>query len=207
MNDRERELESFLADLRRELRGVPEELVADAVAELRSHVRDSLGGDATGDELRAVLARLGSPGELAGRYRGEAWGGAPRSPAGRRGAARPLLAACELVATVGAWVLALVPVYLLAGSLLAAALAKPLVPARVGLWRSGDEYSLHLGWGKGAPAAGDELLGWWIVPLGLAAAGGAGRLTVRLAARARQRHEEGGWPALAGPAPAGMPRR
>ena len=67
-----------------------------------------------------------------------------------------------------------------------AAVRKPMAPDRVGLWQLGaDTYSLRLGFGQ--PAAGRELLGWWIVPIGLLAGAACLWLTTRLGRRAIHR--------------------
>lgn len=58
--------------------------------------------------------------------------------------------------------------YFFSACFLLAALHKPFAPGRVGLWRFGDEFSLHLGFGTGfTPVSGTELLGWWLVPAGM----------------------------------------
>ncbi len=70
--------------------------------------------------------------------------------------------------------------YALAASFSISALMKPFAPDSVGLWRlteSADSFSLKLG--PGSPPSGDELLGWWIVPLGLLIGAGLFLLTTR----------------------------
>jgi hypothetical protein len=59
--------------------------------------------------------------------------------------------------------------YAFAGCRLLTALAKPFAPDRVGLWLlpdPTDDLSLSLG-RHGAGAAGHDILGWWIIPIGL----------------------------------------
>jgi hypothetical protein len=57
--------------------------------------------------------------------------------------------------------------YVIAVSLAISAMMKPLAPGRVGLWRIGeDDYALRLGF-TDTPPFGTELLGWWIIPVGL----------------------------------------
>jgi hypothetical protein len=62
--------------------------------------------------------------------------------------------------------------YFLAGSFALCALLKPFHPNAAGLWLlpdPADAYSVSLRLGFGPPPAdGRELLGWWIVPIGLA---------------------------------------
>lgn len=64
--------------------------------------------------------------------------------------------------------------YFVSASFVLCALLKPFHPQTAGLWRiamEGDTtYSLRLGFGA-VPAGGIEILGWWIIPIGFAAAG------------------------------------
>jgi uncharacterized membrane protein len=176
-------LDRYLEQLQLRLRELPAGVVADIVAELRSHVRDSVGPDGGTDEtVAAVLERLGSPAELAAQYRTENL----VVRAGRsRGPWLPLkaLARWATLSLAGVFpLLGLMVGYLLAGSFFLAALAKPFAADRVGLWRlAGGELSLHLGFRNSGPPVGEELLGWWIVPLGLLAGGTAYYLTLTFA--------------------------
>jgi uncharacterized membrane protein len=182
-------LEAFLSDLRGRLRGLPEGDISEILEELRSHVRESGG---PGASVADILGRLGSAEELASLYVTDRL----LARAGRPGS--PWLLARGLVRWAGVSVagsvalLGLVIGYLIAGSFLVAALVKPFAPGRAGLWRlAGGEISLRLGLARGAPPAGEELLGLWIVPLGLALGAGAAWLTARLARGAIRRYRPG----------------
>src|ERR1700733_2452335 len=59
------QLESYLEDVRRNLRGLPDADIAEIVLELRSHVLDSVAADASDADIRAVLTKLGDPSEVA----------------------------------------------------------------------------------------------------------------------------------------------
>jgi hypothetical protein len=162
-------LEAYLSELRSRLRGLPEADVFEIVAELRSHVRDSGAGTGLVEgEVAVALARLGSPAELASLYRTDRLllrAGRSRSP----WLLLWSLFRWAAISVAGSGVL--IPViagYVVAGSLFMAALIKPFAPDRVGLWRlSSDEISLRLGLSATPPPPGQELLGFWIVPLGL----------------------------------------
>jgi hypothetical protein len=66
-------------------------------------------------------------------------------------------------------------------ALIVCAILKPLHPYAAGLWRLPDgELSLRMGFGMVPPAARD-VLGWWIVPVGLVAGCGLLTLTTRFA--------------------------
>ena len=166
MDDGVRRLEAYLAKLRRRLGPLPEADRAEIVAELRGHVLESAGEGATESAVAAVLERLGPAEELATQYVvNSALEGAERS----RSPWTLLKALARLAGASIAGVPALLGCVLgygLALSLALAAVRKPMAPDRVGLWKLGaDTYSLQLGFG-GRPG-GQELLGWWIVPIGL----------------------------------------
>jgi hypothetical protein len=65
--------------------------------------------------------------------------------------------------------------YFLGGAFILCAVLKPFQPATAGLWVLPDgaddiTYSLRLGFSS-VPVGGREVLGWWIVPLGLVVGG------------------------------------
>ena len=72
--------------------------------------------------------------------------------------------------------------YAFAGCWLLTALAKPFAPDRVGLWLLPDPTGdLSLSVGRiGAGAAGHEVLGWWIIPIGLVVGAICAFLTYRI---------------------------
>jgi hypothetical protein len=75
--------------------------------------------------------------------------------------------------------------YLVGVVSLLVALLKPFHPATAGLWalRNGSddlELSMRMGFGP-APSNGHELLGWWIMPLGIVIGCGLVMLTTRFA--------------------------
>ena len=131
----------------------------------------SIGGEVSNADLAEALRRLGAPRELAALYLTDRM----LERAQRSWSPRLLLNGVIRLAarsTAGVFVLlGLVVGYIIATSFFLAAILKPFAPTRVGLWRlAGGELSLRLGFGSSVP--GDELLGWWIIPIGLAAAGG-----------------------------------
>jgi hypothetical protein len=175
-----RRLDGYLGELRARLGRLPDREAAEIVEELRSHVRDSLpGGALTEEGVAAALARLGSPDELAALYAAESL----LARAGRSRSPWLLFSSLFRWATMSVAgffaFLGLLVGYALAASFLCAALMKPFAPRRVGLWlRDADTFSLHLGFADGS-RPGQELLGFWIVPLGLALGAGLGWLTTR----------------------------
>jgi hypothetical protein len=183
-------LDDYLGDLRARLRGLSPAEVEDILAELRSHVRDSgaPGRQPTDAEVTAVLARLGSPAELAAAYLADRLIQEAERTRSPWRLVKGLFRWAAL-SVAGSFTLCGVIVgYLVASSFFLAALVKPFRPDRAGLFRTaGDHLSLRLGLSASVPP-GDELLGWWLVPLGLLLGGMAYWLTASLARWAIRRY-------------------
>jgi Protein of unknown function (DUF1700) len=188
--DAQQKIETYLARLRGRLRGVNEQDVREIVEELRSHILDkaSLGGEeVTASGVGATLAALGSPEELASEYLTDnllARAEVSRSP-------------LRILQSLFRWAslsiagffafLASIVGYLLGVSFILCAMLKPVHPQTAGLWilsGSTDDFllSLRLGFGS-APPGGREVLGWWIVPIGLVVGFGLVMLTTRFGLR------------------------
>jgi uncharacterized membrane protein len=186
-DDVEQPIEAYLNQVRRKLRGLDADHTREILRELRSHILEkaAMGGEMTSATVAAALRALGDPDELASQY-----------------VTDELLARAETswspfrmldslffwgsVSVVGFVVLlgSLIGYFLGVVFVLVAAL-KPFHPATAGLWVSRDAmgdmvFSLHLGFGI-APGVGREVLGWWIVPIGLIVGCELVILTTRLA--------------------------
>jgi len=180
----------YLRELRGALSALPNSEAQDIIEEIRSHIHDSASSGAalSPEAVAATLERLGSPRELASMYRME------RLAERARGTRSPWLALRTIyqwagLSVSGAWVLLVSLVgYGLSASFLICAVAKPFNPERVGLWKLDDprdSWSLHLGF-RAAPQ-GTEVLGWWMVPLGLLVGAGLFLLTFRFGLRSLHR--------------------
>ena len=185
--DAQRKIDAYLGRLQQTLRGMNGDDVREIVEELRSHITDKVaaGGEVTVAGVDAAIARLGTPEELASQYttddlllRAEV----SRSPLRIleslfRWASLSLAGFFVLMGTLLG--------YLLGATLALSALLKTIHPRTAGLWiiPSGpDDYELSLRMGFGAvPVGGRELLGWWIVPVGLFVGCGLVVLTTRFA--------------------------
>jgi hypothetical protein len=196
--DVQRKIDAYLGSLRACLRGLDEPTIRDIVDELRGHIveRASSRGEMTVASVEAALAALGPAEALAGEYvttdalaRAEV----SRSPLQVlrglfRWASLSAFGFLVLILTASGYSVSLL--------LFLSALCKPLHPQSAGLWTSRDDagdlvLSLRLGL-EGAPGVGRELLGWWIVPVGLVGGLALMVLTTRLAlwaARRRSRPE------------------
>lgn len=182
----------YLERLRQALAGLSREAASDILEELRGHILERAApngengdGGLTPPAVENVLAALGSPEELAAGYLADDL--LERASRGwsplllLRGLLRwATLSAAGVFVFIGC-----VVGYFLGGSFMLCAILKPLHPQTAGLWRLADEansysFSLRLGFGT-VPAGGRELLGWWIVPLGLLIGGGSCFLTTQIA--------------------------
>ncbi len=184
-DDAQQKIEAYLKLLRKGLRGITDENAREIVEELRSHILDkaSVSGNVTAVGVDAALARLGTPEEIAHQYVTDdllARAEATRSPlvilnSLLRWAGLSVAGAIVFLGSLIGYFLALVFALV--------ALLKPLHPQSAGLWRLPDQpnsYSIRLGFGS-VPAGGRELLGWWIVPIGLFLGYGLFLLTTRFA--------------------------
>jgi hypothetical protein len=173
-------LDTYLAQVHRHLKALPDAEVRETLAELRSHVLDKVSGDSTAARIEAAIAQLGSPREIARANVTE------RVVAGletNRSPFRVFRAVARLAGLSlygGFAFLASFLGYGMAAAFLLTAAVKPFRPQHAGLWRipkpNGD-YDISLGT-TNAPA-GYELLGWWIIPIGLALGMVIGWLTWR----------------------------
>ena len=181
----DKRVEDYLASLEKGLAGLRREEVSDIVGELRSHILEkaAMRDDAGPAAFENVLAALGSPEDLAAEYMAD-------DLLGRAASQRsPLLLLRGLsrwasLSAAGAFVLLGCTIgYFVGGCLMLCALLKPLHPHTAGLWKLADppdSYSLRLGFGS-VPAGGREVLGWWMVLVGLLAGGGLCFLTTQIA--------------------------
>jgi hypothetical protein len=185
-DDAQQKIEGYLRRLRGLLRGFNDAEVSEVIAELRSHLTDKLaaGGEPTAVGVDAALAALGRPEELASHYITDnllARAEVSRSPLqilkGLFRWASLSFAGCLVL-------LGSLAGYFFGGVFLLCALLKPLHPHTAGLWASRDttgdlSLSFRLGFGS-VPPHSKDLLGWWIVPVGLLVGGGLVMLTTRL---------------------------
>jgi uncharacterized membrane protein len=178
-----RAIDQALATVKRGLNGLSAAETNDIIEELRSHIVDRAreAGELTPQTVSQAIDGLGDLRELAGAYAAERI----TSQVERRRSPLWMLGAAARLATlsVGGFVLFLVSFtgYGTGISFVLTALLKPFFPDRTGLWvsGSGSTFSMHLGFDT-RPVVGHELLGWWVIPVCLAAGGVILWLTWRL---------------------------
>jgi uncharacterized membrane protein len=185
--DAQQRIDAYLGRLGRRLHGMNEDDARDIVEELRSHIRDkvSASGEATAARVDAALAALGSAEELASQYMTDellSRAIVSRSPVHILESLFhwASLSVAGFIVLVGAIV-----GYFLGGAFMLCGVLKTIHPQTAGLWAfpngAGDlQVSLRLGFGS-APAGGRDLLGWWILPIGLVVGCGLVMLTTRFA--------------------------
>ncbi len=174
-------IDAYLVSLRKQLRDLLDEDVNDIVEEIRGHILDKTSGDSPADSVVSTLAALGTPEELAGRYRTEELlkrAQLARSPGFMF---RSLLRWANLsMAGLVVFVLSAAG-YCVGGWLVVFGALKVISPHTTGLWWTAFPDGTHsLGMGSGSqPGQGHDLLGWWLVPIGLVLGGGLVLLTFR----------------------------
>ena len=176
-------LDTYLAQVHRHLKGLPDGEVRETLAELRAHVLDKVGGELSPNRVEAAIAELGSPREIARvniTERVVARAEARRTPLSVLGGVVRLagLSAYGLFAF-----LVSVLGYGSAAAFLVTAAAKPFAWDYAGLWHiqegpGDDTFSWALGFTNN-PHRGHEILGAWIIPIGIVMAIVLGWLTWR----------------------------
>lgn len=186
-SDIEQRIEAYLGRLGGRLRGASEAEVREMVEELRSHILDKAAesGELTASGVDAAIAGLGSPEELASQYLTD-------NLLARAEISRSPLQILKSLFRLASFSVA--GFFLLLGSLVGyfcgvvfmlVAVAKLFHPRTAGLWRipsgNGDyEISFRLGFGS-IPGSGQDVLGWWIVPIGWIAGAAIVMLTTLVA--------------------------
>ena len=165
-------LDTYLAQVQRHLGGLPHAEARETVAELRSHVLDKVAGDLSVRTVEAAIAELGSPREVARLNVTERVAAELET---NRSPLRVLSAIGRLARlSVGGLFALLVSFtgYALAAGFLITAVVKPFAWRRAGLWLwKGGPDSYSWSWALGVtdnPHHGQELLGGWIIPIGIA---------------------------------------
>ena len=166
------QIETYLAALRTQLAPITLSEREEILREIAAHIRDSVEA---GTPIETVLARLGTPAELAAEYRD----GHLIRAASRSVSPVTLLRATFRLTTRGVigiivFLCALIG-YITGGGLVVGAIIKPFAPNHVGVfsattktvWQTAGQVA------NGVQTTGSphEILGWWAIPIFLA--GGA----------------------------------
>ena len=160
-------IDTYLMNLRRCLRELPAEEVNDILREIRSHILDraEASGELTDERMVEILKALGRPEDIGPLYESEAMitrARASFSPSlilrtTMRWAMRSLLGLFVFIAGLFG--------YGLAAGFLLSAILKPFMPHEVGMWLFDGGFVIGTV-GASRPDA-RELLGWWLIPVGI----------------------------------------
>jgi uncharacterized membrane protein len=145
-------IEAYLAALRTQLAPITLSEREEILREIAAHIRDSFEA---GTPIDTVLARLGTPAELAAEYRD----GQLIRAASRSISPLTLLRATLRLATKGITGILVffcaVFGYFTGCTLVIAAIVKPFAPSHVGFFMNT------------TPGPAHDLLGWWVIPISL----------------------------------------
>ena len=192
--DTQQKIEAYLDRLRKGLRGIREDDANEIVEELRSHFTDKIAGpQATAADVDGVFEALGSPEQLAAEYMTDDMLARVQSTRSPWRILKTLFRWATLsLAGFFLFIVCFVG-YALSAVLMWCAVLKPVFPATDGLWVSngadGLELSLHLGFGTPSPGS-HEVLGWWLVPIGLVGGYALLMLTMRFVLWCVRRYRE-----------------
>ena len=170
----DKQMENYIATLRLQLAPLTLGEREEIVMEIAAHVRDS--AEQSGASVESVLARLGPAKELAAQYRD----GLLIRRASRSFSPIVLLRATLRLATRSvAWIFVFflgVFGYAFGAGFVIIAFAKMIVPSHAGAWVQNGRMIGFGAFEYGMPSSAHEVLGLWIIPLGLT----AGSLTLLL---------------------------
>jgi uncharacterized membrane protein len=159
-------IDAYLMQLRRSLGELPPDEVTEILQEIRGHIleRTEASGELTDERLVAILKALGSPDEIAPLYQADALLAKARSSL----SPRVVMRGVHRWSTISAWGLALFVLgivgYATGAALCLAGVLKIFAPSQIGAW-VGPHAIFNIGVNND-PAARD-VLGWWLVPVGL----------------------------------------
>lgn len=184
MDPRDRaELDAYLRRLRQALRPLPAEERDDIARETESHFRERLAAAPGTTSVSEVAAALGPAEDYGRRFVEDYRIGAALAS----GSAVEMLRAAALLLGRGVWYFVGFLFFLILFSLIVAlgaiAVLKLVFPQNVGLWISTDPGVFRLGFSNTVEPYLQEVLGYWIVPLALAAALALYRVTGSLLRR------------------------
>jgi len=174
-NDSQKTIDAYLAALRKELRELRTEDTKDIVEEIHFHILDKIEDGPSSEAIAATLAALGTPAELAARYRTDEL--MKRAQSTRS----PLLSLQSLfrwamLSVVGLIAFAASVIgYTLGGILILMGFYKFIFPQNGGIWFKprpgghGIDGEAGFSFVSGGPwkHPGHEIIGMWLVPIGL----------------------------------------
>ncbi len=165
--DLQSRIDTYLMNLRRCLGELPAEEVNDILREIRGHIleRAETAGELTDEKLVAILKALGKPEDIGPLYQAEAMVARARASFSPTLILRTVLRWAMKSAVGFAVFIVGLTGYGMALSFLVSAVMKPIFPDHVGAWLGDGGFSM--GMEVPSPPHRTEILGWWIIPIGL----------------------------------------
>lgn len=157
-------IHQYLASLSKYLSRLGKIDANEVIREIESHIYDVLESREKEDlpiNAKDILVGFGEPRELAAQYVDHILEGKP-PPKGFRA-----IQQVRKGATWGLYLSTAIFGYGIALALILLVLYKPFAPLEVGLWSQGPGRTLILGVLTPPPEGTHEILGWWIIPIGL----------------------------------------
>jgi uncharacterized membrane protein len=158
-------IDAYLMQLQRSLGELPPEEVNEILQEIRGHIleRAEASGELTDERLVEILKALGRPEEIAPLYHADALMARARSSL----SPRVVMRGVHRWSTVSAWGFALFIIgvvgYATGGALILAGVGKIFAPSQIGAWVGLHSFDIGV---NNDPSA-REVLGWWLVPVGV----------------------------------------
>jgi hypothetical protein len=185
-------IDAYLRQVRSGLRALPEAEVTDILTELRAHITERMqsSGSSTDDAVESALQALGRPDEIAALYVAEDFVSRAESSRTPWTILRTLFHWSTLSVLGFSVFLVCLIGYSFGACFFLAALMKPIHPQGVGLWYESPDsghFSLHVGGFYPHTGHEQELLGWWLIPIGCSLGGGTILLTTQFALWAMRR--------------------
>ena len=155
------QIDQYLSSLRSHLGPIPLRQREEILREINAHIRDS--AEQPGATVEEVLARLGSPAELASEYRD----GLLIRSASRSYSPLVLLRGALRLATRGALGILVFFIgmfgYILGGGMILSALLKTVLPHNTGIWFANGHFLNSGTLLNPPPPPAHEVLGYWYV--------------------------------------------
>jgi uncharacterized membrane protein len=159
-------IDAYLMQLRRSLGELPADEVTEILREIRGHIleRTEASGELTDERLVEILKALGTPEQIAPLYQADSLMARARGSLSPRVVMRGIHR-WSTISAVG-FVLFILGVvgYATAAALILSGLLKIFMPGQIGAW-VGPHTIFDIGVNSD-PAARD-VLGWWLIPVGL----------------------------------------
>ncbi len=159
-------IDAYLMQLRRSLGELPPEEVAEILQEIRGHIleRAEATGELTEERLVAILQALGKPEDIAPLYQADSVVAKARTSLSPALVLRGALRWAMLSLWGFAFFVAGLIGYALAFGLIVCGVAKIIAPHDIGAWLG--PHSFNIGPNRDPDA--QDVLGWRLVPVGLA---------------------------------------